>query len=305
MDRAIYDAMRLVEDRHWWFAGRRQIVAQVLRRLSIKAAPTILELGCGTGGNLEMLASMGSVIGVELDPEAARVAQARAIAPILEGALPDRLPTDLGQFDLVMMLDVLEHIDDDVASLARVGTLLAENGCLVLAVPAFSFLWSNHDVVHHHRRRYTADLLGAVLTGAGLEPLRITYFNTLLFPLVAAARLAGRLLPERPTAAALRVPPRPVNALLQGVFSSEGRLLDHVDLPFGVSLLAVARRPSLMRNGVASPPYRGPHRHAERDTYSSTADAAGAGYQGWQVIGEHHPALCSMRRTYSGSCALR
>jgi SAM-dependent methyltransferase len=160
---------------------------------------------------------------------------------VRDGTLPDRVPFAPESFDLVAMLDVLEHVDDDVGSLKAVAERLVRGGRLVLTVPAYRFLWSRHDELHHHKRRYRKEGLLAVARAAGLEPEYVSYFNTLLFPLVAAKRLAGRLLGDSGKADD-EMPPAGLNRLLGAVFAIERHLLGRVALPFGVSLVMVARR---------------------------------------------------------------
>lgn len=241
MDPRIYQKMRAVEDEHWWFVARRRIVAKLIESLPLAAAPDILDAGCGTGGNLALLKRYGRVTAMEMDNHARQLAQRRRLAEVLPGHLPDALPFTAQRFDLVVMLDVLEHIRDDSASLAAVAGLLKTGGRIVLTVPAFPLLWGTHDQAHHHQRRYHAASLQAAVDQAGLETEYMTYFNTWLFPLIAPVRLLQRLLPRQNTDTELSVPPAMLNALLGRVFASESRLLPRLRLPFGVSLLAVLK----------------------------------------------------------------
>ena len=140
MEQHFYHRMREVEDGHWWFAGRRAIVRQALKSLNLPRAADLLDVGCGTGGNLALLAQFGKVHGVELDDGAADLARRRGVGEIEKGALPDAIPFAAKNFDLAVMLDVLEHIDDDEASLAALGRLLKPRGYLLITVPAFMFL---------------------------------------------------------------------------------------------------------------------------------------------------------------------
>ena len=153
MEAELYRQMRDLEDRHWWFMGRRVIVASLLRRSGLAKNARMLDLGCGTGGNLAMLSEFGQVVGAELDEHAAQLASDRGLAPIVRGKLPHGLPLDAGVFQCVTLLDVLEHIEDDRATLEAVHRVLAPAGQLLITVPAFPFLWGEHDVAHHHQRR--------------------------------------------------------------------------------------------------------------------------------------------------------
>lgn len=228
---------------HWWFAGRREIVlAQLDRVLAGTAAehgPRFLDVGCGAGGMLEFLAARGAAAGVDASPDAVAMAR-RHGGDVRLGALPDDIPFEPHHFDVVTLLDVLEHVDRDQEALVAIHTLLRTGGHLVVTVPAYRFLWSGHDIVNEHKRRYVRAELEARLRQAGFAVERITYFNTLLFPPIAAVRLLGRLRGGVARADEGNVPHR-INALLRGIFMMEKRLLAAMDLPFGVSLLAVAR----------------------------------------------------------------
>ena len=234
--------MRSLEDQHWWFTGRRRIVGQMLGSLDLPKRARILDAGCGTGGNLKFLSRFGEVTGVELDDGAAALARERGAWPVLKGSLPDKMPFAGQQFDLIVLLDVLEHIDDDGASLHTLQNLLAPGGYLVLTVPAFPFLWSPHDEEHHHKRRYRAAGLQKIIQSTGLMLCYISYFNTWLFPMVAAFRLVRRVFPANEVGHDVQLPNPVVNRMLKALFSSECYWIGRHKMPFGVSLLAVARK---------------------------------------------------------------
>lgn len=242
MDADLYQQMRDLEDRHWWFMGRRAIVRSLLQKAGLTKDAKILDLGCGTGGNLAMLSEFGEVLGVELDEQAAQLARERGVAPVVRGKLPDALPLPSNTFQCVTLLDVLEHIADDRATLKTVNGLLAPGGYVLLTVPAFAFLWGPHDVAHHHQRRYRAGQLRDVLEENGFQITTLSYCNSWLFPIAAVVRLARRWLPAGNAGAELALPPAPVNRLLAAVFASEQYLLPHMKLPFGISLVALARK---------------------------------------------------------------
>lgn len=231
-----YVEMAQTEDHHWWFAARREVLSALIARLELPGSARILEIGCGTGGNLGMLSRFGDVTGLEAD------AGARAIAlrktggghRILGAHWPEERPLAGERFDLVCLFDVLEHIDDDGQALGALPTLLAARGRVLVTVPAYRWLWSAHDEFLHHKRRYTARELEHKAAAAGLRPSLLTYFNTLLFPLAAAVRLVARDAPAGTT-----VPAAPLNALLRRIFGAERFLVGRLPLPFGVSLLAV------------------------------------------------------------------
>ncbi|NCF74084.1 MAG: methyltransferase domain-containing protein [Gammaproteobacteria bacterium] len=247
MHEALFSQMRELEDKHWWFLGRRRIVEAVIGRLRLKPGTRILDAGCGTGGNLPMLQQFGQVTGAEYDPQAAEIARKRQVAEIIQAGLPDELPFEKDQFHLVTLLDVLEHIDDDHASLVALGQLIRPGGYLVLTVPAYKFLWGEHDIEHHHKRRYRAAELRSQLQNAGMQLQWLSYYNSWLFPFVAAVRLLRKLKPLTKERSAvgreLELPPAPINWFLKSLFASERHWLGKVPVPFGVSLIAVARKP--------------------------------------------------------------
>jgi SAM-dependent methyltransferase len=239
----LYRQMRELEDRHWWFLGRRQIVQSILAKLELDAGASILDVGCGTGGNLAMLGQFGEVIGVEYDKEAASFAAERKVARIEQGALPDQMPFDPEQFQLVTLLDVLEHIDEDQESLNALIRLISPGGHLVLTVPAFPVLWGTHDVEHHHKRRYRASQLEDQLKASGFQVQWLSYYNSWMFPVMVLLRMVRKILPARGVGGELMLPPAPVNKLLTKLFASERYWLGRIKVPFGGSLIGVARKP--------------------------------------------------------------
>jgi SAM-dependent methyltransferase len=242
MERHVYRRLGELEDRHWWFAARRRIIGGILEDICAgRPGLEILEAGCGTGGNLAMLESFGHLRAFEPDAEARLAAARKSHIPIDGGTLPDGLPYGRDRFDVVCVFDVIEHVEKDRESLAALARTLRPGGRLVMTVPAFPWLWSRHDEAHHHFRRYTKESLNSALRAAGLAPVKISYFNTLLFPAIAALRLLGKFL-GRDRGSDDRMPPRWLNGLLDRVFGLERPLLRRFSLPAGVSLLAVAER---------------------------------------------------------------
>lgn len=242
MEAEVYERMAQLDSEHWWFAARRDILESVIRRIvRPPQGARILEIGCGTGHNLEMLSRFGTVEATELNDSARQLASRRFGRAIQAAALPDLSMFDESSFDMVALLDVLEHIPDDAPSLRAIRSVLKPGGKLLVTVPGNPWMWSAHDVSHHHHRRYRKSQLRDVAENAGFAVDLLSPFNTLLFPAVAAARIGGKLL--RREAADDSMPSRPVNAVLKSVFSLEAPLIGRVPLPFGVSLIAVLRRP--------------------------------------------------------------
>lgn len=241
MDRAVYDRMAEAEAEHWWFRGRRAVLQALIERYcAVPPDARILEAGCGSGGNLEMLSGFGRLEAFEFDADARAMAMAKGLAPVNHGALPDGVDVPDEAYDLIALFDVLEHIDDDLGSLKTLGRKLKPEGRLLISVPAMPWLWSKHDVTHHHKRRYTKASLAGVIGQAGLEVQTSSYFNTLLFPLAIAQRWGQRITGSETPADAMPAPW--LNAALGAVFASERHLAGRVPLPFGLSLFAVVRR---------------------------------------------------------------
>ena len=242
MERTVYNRLDQLEGQHWWFTARRKILKNVISQFAPKKAQLrLMEAGCGTGGNLKMLSSFGKLDAFELDDEARVIAKGKLPMDIKSGMLPDHVPYQPGSFDVVVAFDVIEHVEHDVESLASLGKQLAPGGRLVMTVPAMPWLWSKHDETHHHYRRYTKTSLNEALVQAGLKPVRISYFNTLLFPMIAGVRLLRQALNIKETADD-RMPSPAVNSVLKSIFSFESNWVGRVSMPVGVSLLAVAQR---------------------------------------------------------------
>lgn len=238
MDRAVFDRMAEIDGEHWWFAARRDILTKLIERQHLPQNARILEVGCGTGSNLAMLQQFGTVHAIEPDDPARALASSRSGLEIQGGLLPDGVLLEDGAYDLIVLLDVLEHIPDDRGTLEALRPKLAKGGRLLVTVPAMPWLWSAHDLAHHHQRRYTAGGLEQVFHSAGFRVRYRSFFNSLLFPLIVAARAAGKLTGRE--GGDDTIPPRPVNRLLQGLFALERHVVGRGSLPFGVSLALVA-----------------------------------------------------------------
>ncbi len=239
MDRAIYDRMAEIDGEHWWFAARRRIVAAAIDAQTALPRPArILEVGCGTGANLPLLARYGAVDAIEPDDGARALATRRSGVAVAGGLLPDGVPLEDGRYDLIVLLDVLEHIDDDTGTLAFLRTKLAPGGRMLLTVPASPWMWSDHDVAHHHKRRYTARTLRDALGAGGFRVRHLSHFNTLLFPLIAGIRLLHKAT-GRQGGDDDAMPSPPVNRMLAALFAAERHLVARASAPFGVSLLAI------------------------------------------------------------------
>lgn len=248
MEPCEYTTLFAQEDGFWWFKGLRRLVEDEARRALPGASPRILDAGCGTGGMTRRLAAHGAVTGLDWSPLALDLARQRGEHQWTRGSV-ERLPYRTDTFDLVVSLDVLYHrgVESDFAALREFGRCLRPGGTLVLNLPAFESLRSSHDIAVHTARRYRRAPLTTLLRDAGLVPQRVTYWNAFLFPALAAVRRSRRRSPaaEHPIAASdIRQLPGPLNGLLAGILAIERAWLSRWDLPFGLSILAVARKPS-------------------------------------------------------------
>lgn len=236
-----------VEDRHWWFVGRRRIVLDQLARhmRPVEACghggagcrPRILDLGCGTGGVLAHLGELGNALGVDPSPEAAGYCHERGLSVALGSGMDLPFPDET--FDAVLALDVIEHVEDDVALLREARRVLRPGGVVVLTVPALPWLWSSHDDVNHHFRRYMRGSLERSVRAARLAPLKTTYYNALLLPLAVTRKVVARF---NGTGDHLETLPGAANSVLRSVLSAERPVIRHWDLPLGASLVCTARR---------------------------------------------------------------
>ena len=243
MQQHTYPIMFEVEESHWWFVGRRRIlssfVAQIVKRLG-KEHCQILDVGCGTGANLEMLAEFGEPAGVDVSPEALAFCKARGLENVRLGEA-ERLPYEDASFDLVTGLDVVEHLDDDLAGLKEMHRVLRPDGRALIFVPAFMFLWGVQDDISNHRRRYTLAGLKQVVSQAGFEVERATYTNITFFAPILLGRLLMRVTGFRP-ASENNLTVGSLNGVLGKIFGAETSFLRHFNFPFGVSIVCVARR---------------------------------------------------------------
>jgi SAM-dependent methyltransferase len=225
-----------IEERHWWFRSRRAVVRSLLARAGVPPSPRILDAGCGTGTNLVEYSRLGEVSGVDAFPEAIELCRERGLDNVLEAPV-EQLPFEPDSFDLIFATDVIEHLEDDVLALRELRRVAASGARLVLTVPAYPWLWSDHDVSVHHKRRYTAEGLRDSVRAAGWTPAVETYFFATALPVVAAVRTLRRLRAGRNGGSDLRMPPAPVNRLLELPTLAEAKAIERgARLPAGVSV---------------------------------------------------------------------
>ena len=241
MDRRVYDRMAEHDTSHWWYRARRDVLSDYIRRYArLPNDARILEIGCGTGHNLPMLATFGTVDAIEIDPAARKIASERLGKPVGDAPLPALPGVARGAYDMVAVLDVVEHIADDVAGLRAMAECLKPGGVILIAVPAHPWLWSAHDVVNHHHRRYTKQALAKAIGDAGLRHRKMRWMNALLFPLAAAARVAGRITGRDDSDDS--PPAKPLNAAFEHIFRLERHLIGRVPMTPGVSIVTLAER---------------------------------------------------------------
>lgn len=241
-------AMLDVDEHHWWYRGRRRIIRAELDRLALPADAEVLDAGCGSGRTLEELADYGHVSGIELSPDAAEMARGRGRFDVRIGRL-EELPWEAATFDLITCLDVIEHTPDDRATLRELRRVCKPGGWLLVTVPAYQALWSQHDEANHHFRRYARSTLRAAGTDAGWSMARMTSFNSVLLAPAAAVRLAQRRRQRKSNGDGdykpdLQLGPSWLNGVLERPLQAEASWLGRGrTLPAGLSLLAVMRNP--------------------------------------------------------------
>ena len=238
-----YPILYQVEDSHWWYVGRRRIISSLVEKIRAtlnNPNPRILDVGCGTGANLKMLANYGRAEGVDISPQAVEFCRERGLDTVKLGAA-EQLPYEDDSFEIVTALDVIEHLDDDVAGLREIGRVLRRDGRVLLFVPAFMFLWGVQDDVSNHRRRYTLPSLVKAVEEAGFAVEWSSYANISFFLPVLLVRSVMRWLRLR-AATEYGINISVMNGPFSQLFAAERFILDRGKLPFGVSAVCIARR---------------------------------------------------------------
>ena len=244
MERHTYGIMNDVEDKHWWFVGRRAILESFMEgiRLSFVSRPSsvkILDVGCGTGANLEMLAQFGVSEGVDVSDDALEFCKKKGLK--VHRGLAEQLPFEDESFDVVTALDVVEHLDDDVAGLKEMNRVLKNDGRTLIFVPAFMWLWGVQDDISNHRIRYTRKEIVDRLKSVGFEIERATYANITFFLPIFLGRVLMKIAGIKPESEN-NVNISALNGFFGKIFSSERFWLRRANFPFGVSIVIVAKK---------------------------------------------------------------
>ena len=244
MQQHTYAIMNRVEDSHWWYVGRRLILESFLRQIvrnpeSKIQNPKILDVGCGTGGNLEMLAKFGAAEGVDVSDDALEFCRRKGLKA--HKGLAESLPFADESFDVVTALDVVEHLDDDIAGLREIHRVLKIGGKSLIFVPAFMFLWGVQDDVSNHRIRYTKKQITDRLEHSGFEIERATYANISFFAPILAGRTLMKITGIKPESEN-NVNVSALNGVFGKLFGAERFFLKNFNFPFGVSIIIVAEK---------------------------------------------------------------
>ncbi len=245
MKQHTYAIMHNVEDSHWWYVGRRAILESFMTgivqspKFKVKSLK-ILDVGCGTGGNLEMLKKFGAAEGVDVSEDALAFCRQKGLK--VEKGLAEKMPFANESFDVVTALDVIEHLDDDVAGLREMFRVLKTGGKTLIFVPAFMFLWGVQDDVSNHRIRYTKKQIVERLQKAGFEIERATYANWTFFAPILAGRTIMKITGIKPESEN-NVNVSALNGVFGKLFGAERFWLKNLNFPFGVSIVIVAKKP--------------------------------------------------------------
>lgn len=243
MENNLYKELYELEEKHWWFIGKKQIVLSMLKKyMENNEENRILDAGCGSGLMLNAMKRFGIPYGMDYSEEAIKYCKLLFHGDVRQGWLPNNVPYPKNYFNAILALDVLEHIEDDLESIIAIRDSLSDNGICVITVPAFMFLWSNHDRVHQHKRRYVLKELKQKLLDAGFKIEKISYYNTLLFLPIFTVRMINKFLMKGERGSDAYMQNRVLNYILKIIFTLEKYILKHINMRFGVSIMTVVRK---------------------------------------------------------------
>jgi 2-polyprenyl-3-methyl-5-hydroxy-6-metoxy-1,4-benzoquinol methylase len=239
MEEIIYQKQRELQNSHWWFRGRKDIVKYILKNIIKNNHNLILDIGSGSGGMISAIKELGTIESVELNKKLFYDLKKMNIKKIYHYDITKKRPNK--KYNIITLFDVLEHIKNDEELLLQINNnLLKKRGVLVITVPAYNWLWTIHDDLNIHYRRYTKKEINRKLKKARLSIIKSTYFMTLLFPLAIASRVKIKLFQLK--SLDLYMPPFFVNKVLHNIFVFERRIIDKISFPFGLSILIIAQK---------------------------------------------------------------
>jgi 2-polyprenyl-3-methyl-5-hydroxy-6-metoxy-1,4-benzoquinol methylase len=243
VEEQLYRKFYEVETSHWWFVARQRIVHHIIdTNLHLAKGAKVLDIGCGTGAILASFSQQYDAYGTDTSPLAIEYCKRRGLNNAFQCTL-ETFPHPALKFDLILLLDVIEHVDDDLGLVSLASHFLTPGGTICITVPAYQFLWSRHDDINFHKRRYVKSGLRRVLESAGLTIDLLSYFNTILFPPALVGRFAEKVIPPK-TNGALEIPAPIVNSLLTETFEFEKHFIGRIPIPFGLSIISLAHRPT-------------------------------------------------------------
>lgn len=240
MEKYLYEDLYNIEDSHWWHVSKRETVFAMIKRFLKVKKPIILDMGCGTGKNIELLKKFGNVYGIDKSEEAIRYCKKRGLRNVELGSIYNT-SYKKSSFELITLLDVLEHTQEE-KTLREISRLLTTDGVLVLTVPAYTWLWSHWDVLQHHKKRYSQKDLRELLEKSGFKVLKISYmFSFLVLPLIFV-RVFKNIFFKNNYSSDFKLTFKFLDRILVGVSDLERWLIVKCNIPFGTSIVCVAQR---------------------------------------------------------------
>jgi len=240
-----YKEMDKLEKFHWWFIYRQNVLKFILKKylFNLDKNAKIVDIGCGTGGNVQLLSEKyTNVYGIDNNELAIKYCKEKLLKNIMKGELPDLSVIEDNSADLILLFDVLEHVEEDDSALAAIKNKLKPEGHLILTVPAFSFLWSKHDEVFHHKRRYNIKQIKKKLKVMDFKIIKASYLYFLLFPFVLTMRLLKQVVKSCANVDDFKLNNKFLNLFVRKILYIENFFLNYIDYPFGSSVLILAKK---------------------------------------------------------------
>lgn len=241
MEEIVYHTNYKLENSYWWFLARNNIVRRVMEKVAkLDVGATILDVGCGTGGFASNLLDKYEVIGLDTSEIALEYSRKRGIKTLYSMTL-DEFPRDNHKINAITILDVIEHIEGDAEVVEDCFKVIEKGGYVIATVPAYRFMWSKHDEMHMHYRRYTKDEINLLFEQAGFDLVYSSYFNFFLFLPALLKRYYDKLRGSAPIKPVDKVPEF-LNKLFEKIFKFEGLLMPGIKFPFGLSIITIAKK---------------------------------------------------------------